>query len=151
MDFSSRFYLNCDSAYSVSSVKYVNGELQLVVDYTKDMEGVLCNLTVNLNEKYIKKSQSVRIFKAVSNDIKLLLRTRLEAVRMARFNFKVLSYIILGIFALSLGHKMIGAELIVCCQAVYMSCSLFGRTGFVLDSFLSLNAVNGITFLLGEP
>jgi len=42
MDFGSFLSLSCDCAYTVSDIKYTDGELQLVVDYTQDMEGVPC-------------------------------------------------------------------------------------------------------------
>jgi len=120
------------------------------VDYAKDMEGVPCNLTLSYVQSLVKSPASILSFNAVSNDTKLLVSNHLETVSMAKFNFRLLSFIILGIFVVSLGHKMIGAELIVSCQTLYLSCSMFGEPTFVFDSIYSLNPVNGMSYLLGE-
>jgi hypothetical protein len=42
MDFASHTSLLCDSEYEVTSVKYSQGILELLVDYSKSMEVVAC-------------------------------------------------------------------------------------------------------------
>jgi len=48
-----------------------------------------------------------------------------------------------GVFLISLGYKMIGAELMTYFQLVYFSNAFYKKQGFFLSQILGLNVVSG--------
>jgi hypothetical protein len=59
------------------------------------------------------------------------------------FIFRVLSFIALILFALSLGHKLIGAELLTCCQLVYLSYCFHRDSSVLYGSLQEFRLVTG--------
>ena len=60
-----------------------------------------------------------------------------------KFIFTYLSFGFLGIFLLSLCHKMIGSELAVSCQMVYLSFALYARPSYLSVALRSFTLVTG--------
>jgi hypothetical protein len=55
----------------------------------------------------------------------------------------VLSYIVLGVFLASLGHAMIGVELVFTCQLIYISYSLYIKRSYLSQAITSFSLVTG--------
>jgi hypothetical protein len=55
----------------------------------------------------------------------LVVSRKLNEVKISKFSFTILAYIVIGVFVLSLSHKMIGVELLNCCQIAYLSNSFY--------------------------
>ena len=53
MDFKSYLVLDCNSTYSVADVTYKEGQFDVTVDYTEDMEDRTCNLTLSFDPTFI--------------------------------------------------------------------------------------------------
>ena len=62
---------------------------------------------------------------------------------MLKFIFEFLAYIALGIFFVSLPHKLIGAELLSSLQIIFLSYSFHSNPSFLLRSIFALNLVTG--------
>jgi cysteine-rich repeat protein len=60
--------LLCNSEYTVTEISYAAGVLKVVVDYTKDMEGVECTLNIDYDSAVIKSANSSVDFQAVSSN-----------------------------------------------------------------------------------
>jgi hypothetical protein len=60
------------------------------------------------------------------------------------FIFKILAFAALGIFILSLLHKMIGVEFIANCQFIYLSFALYPHPTYLANSIKSFSPVAGL-------
>lgn len=134
--------LVCSSTYSISDVGYSDGTLSLIVDFSEDLEDRECNLSLSLGS-FVRYPSSSLAFLAVSEDVPLLLSRHLDEFATIETISRVLSYIALAIFLLSLGHKMIGAELLFCCQMVCLTNYLYRVPGFLFSSVKQLGLVTG--------
>ncbi len=99
------FFL-CNSEYSINSMSYNKGTLIIIADYTKDMEGALCNLIINYEDTLETIANSSLSFSAISSNTKLILSSRLDIWNQITFIFKILSYVALAAFFFSFAHKM---------------------------------------------
>jgi hypothetical protein len=70
-------------------------------------------------------------------------------VSTIKFVFKVLSWVALGVFLVSLPHKMIGLELLIPCQLVYFSYVFFkqSKIHYVLKSFKLVTSYRSAFYL----
>ena len=73
-----------------------------------------------------------------------------ETKQKITFIFRVLSYIAVAAFLLSLRHKMIGLELITSCQVAYFSYALYSQPTFISSSLTHLKMVTGYRSLYYE-
>jgi hypothetical protein len=60
------------------------------------------------------------------------------------FIFKGLAFAALGLYFLSLLHKMIGLEFIINCQLIYLSFALYPRPTFLASSIKAFSPVAGL-------
>ena len=109
MNLSQNFNFSCDSSYTIASFTYHNGIISMVVDYFDDMEDRNCNVTLGYDSTYLNSQASVLNFTVDSRNTELLYVSRIEEYKTIKFIFEILSYIALGIFVVSLSHKLIGA------------------------------------------
>jgi hypothetical protein len=73
-------------------------------------------------ERLVIVSPSATVdFEAVSRTMPLRIAKSAELMKSAKFIFTLLSLVAVGLFAVSLTHRMIGAELLVCFQVVLLS------------------------------
>jgi hypothetical protein len=126
--------LVCDSAYSILSIDYSAGTLTITVDFSEDLEARACNLTLTSSFIAARYRDSSLAFPAISNDIPLIVSYYLESYYSIETIFRILSYASLGLFVVSLGHKLIGAELLFCCQLVCLSNCLYRAPSFLFSS-----------------
>jgi hypothetical protein len=150
MNLTNNVSLLCNSEYTVSEVSYSAGVLKVVVDYTQDMEGVECTLNIDYDPAVIESTNSSVDFQAISSNEQLLIMLdHVAQVATIKFLFKVLSWVILGVFLLSLPHKMIGLELLIPCQLVYFSYVFFqqSKTHYVLKSFKLVTSYRSMFYL----
>lgn len=107
------------------------------------MEGLACNLTLTLNTTFIKYSSVSLAFNAIGRNIPLTISHNLDSNNTIEFIFKILSYMSLALFVLSLSHKMIGAELLLCCQMVYLSNCFNEKSTMIMNTVKSFQMVTG--------
>lgn len=120
-------YLNfsCDSTYSIASITYDNGIIELNVDYTEDMEDRSCILTLAYDPTIVDRPASQLTFDVKSNDMKLIVSNKLSELKQIKFIFGIIALIALGLFVISLPRKMLGVEMIYCCQIAFLSLCLY--------------------------
>ncbi len=121
MDLYQYVNMNCEANYEISEINYSSGVLTIVVDYSSDLEGKTCNLTVAFDNNYIRTPSTWFNFTAQSETMPLIIFSLDKEYKISKLIFLVLAYSALALFLLSLAHKMIGAELLTCCQLVYFS------------------------------
>jgi cysteine-rich repeat protein len=110
MDLRQCVELECElTAYAVSKIAYSSGTLEIIADYTEDMEGRACLLTFSYNASVIISPNSTLSFEAVSRNAPLIVSHKLDFFAQFRVIFRSLSYVALGVFVASLSHKLIGA------------------------------------------
>jgi hypothetical protein len=144
MNLSQRVAILCDySAYTVTDLSYDRGTLSITVDFSEDLEGRNCNLTVSYDTSLIRSPDSFLAFTVQSNTTALILFSKTRELQQITFIFRMLSYIALALFLLSLGHKMIGAELLSSCQLVYLSYCFYQRPSVLFSSLQSFGLVTG--------
>jgi len=80
MDLEKKVELECIAVYRVSSIKYdyLTGKLSLIVDYSSDMEGIPCNLTVSFDPIIITSDNITIYFDAVSETLPLVITQHLQ-------------------------------------------------------------------------
>lgn len=113
--------LTCEADYEVSSITYVSGVMTIIVDYSSDVEERACSLNVAFDSNYIRTPTTWLNFTAQSETMPLIIFSLDSEYKISKLIFRVLAYSALALFLLSLAHKMIGAELLTCCQLVYFS------------------------------
>jgi hypothetical protein len=82
-------------------------------------------------------------FDAVSETLPLLILQHQEELRTVRTIFTIISYIAIGVFFLSLGHKMIGVEIMANFQLIYLSNVLYHKFYFFFNELRRLQPVTG--------
>ncbi len=143
MDLAQCVILDCSAEYSVSAISYSKGVLTLTADYSTDMEGEQCSLTMHYDSTVVRSPNSSLSFTALSRNEKLIVSNHLSAYSSIMFIFRILSYAALAVFALSLPHKMIGAELLVSCQLVYLSYALYHNPTALIGAVRGFSLVTG--------
>ena len=115
------------------------------LDYTQDMEGVGCSLSIEYDQQVAAISNSSLAFVVNSRNEALIFVTEdlIDERKRAGTIFEILSYCILAVFVASLAHKMIGAEMAVCCQIVYTSFALYPNPTYLSRSGFSFRLVTG--------
>jgi len=101
--------------------------MDVLVDYTEDMENRNCNVSLAYDPTIAQKMPSDLSFTVQSNNTGLIMFYNFEQFDMFQFIFSILSYSVVAAFLLSLPFKMLGVELISCCQIVYFSLCLYDR------------------------
>lgn len=133
----------CDSTYIISDISYSTGTLKIVADYSTDMEGLPCELTLSFDSGVIRSPNASLSFSAVSRNAPLIISHHLSEYGTIKLIFGYLALIVLGLFVLSLPHKMIGAELLFNCQLVYLSNAFYARASFLFGSVKDFGLVSG--------
>jgi hypothetical protein len=153
VDFSSRAVLVCDSEYQVVAVSYSEGELVLTVDYTRAMEDAECELTVTYDSDTTTLQNNTLQFTAKGRNMALSFveQSSLATKGKITFIFRLLSYLALAAFCLSLLHKTAGLEFIVACQLVYFSFAFYPRPTFVASSLKAFQMVTGYQTMFYRP
>ena len=62
MNFSNHTALRCNSNYSITALTYSYGSLGISVEYTADMEGFDCNLTISFDQSLLESPDSLLSF-----------------------------------------------------------------------------------------
>ena len=129
----------------MTEMSYSEGELVVQVDFTKDLENVECSLGVSYDQDLATVKDSSLNFTAVSRNEELVIVSEEDIGRRKtiKFIFACLSLGFLGVFLLSLCHKMIGAELAVSSQMVYLSFALYADPSYISPSLRSFSLVTG--------
>jgi hypothetical protein len=127
--------LECPAIYSTSDIKYDSstGKLTLTADYESDMEGIPCNMTLTFDSTIIRSLDITVSFDAISETLPLMIINNQEQLRTIKTIFVAISYVGLAAFFLSLGHKMIGVEVMTNLQLIYLSNAFYNRTYFFLN------------------
>ena len=107
------------------------------------MEGVPCNLELGFDQNILRSPSSKISFTVISNDFPLFYSTLIGQLRTIGISFKSLSYAVMGTFVLSIAHKLMGAELLICCQIVYLSISFYKMPPIFLSPLKNFNIVTG--------
>lgn len=108
MDLMSLANFHCESSFTVSQITYSDGILKIVVDYTKDLEGLTAQLFVEFDSDIIISPNVSLSFNIKSSNSPLRISNNLHQVKNFKMIFSFLSYAVLVLFAISLSHKMIG-------------------------------------------
>ncbi len=124
-------------------MNFADGVLQIITEFTTDMEGFPCDLEASFDSNIIISPNVTLSFKAVSNNIPLVISKYYSQYSTVKTIFEVISYISLGLFLISLPQKLIGAELIFSCQIVYLSNGFYDKPTFLLSSIKGLKLVTG--------
>ena len=115
----------------------------LTVDFTDDLEARNCNLTLAYDPSIIDRPSSELSFTVKSDDIPLTVSTKLQEYQNIKFIFKIIAWIAMGLFVLGLPFKMIGVELVNCCQVIYISLCLYSRPELLYSAISGLDTVTG--------
>jgi cysteine-rich repeat protein len=130
----------------VSSSSYTAGTLSVAVDYSTDLEGRSCSISLAFNFSLARSPAFTLDFTVQSNGEALSYSESMSsssAVASTGFLFNVLSYIALLLFLLSLPHKLAGAELMVTCQMVYLSYGFFLKSSTTFSKLKELGLITG--------
>ena len=73
----------------------------------------------------------------------LIVSNKLSEYQQIKFIFGIIALISLGIFLIGLPHKMLGAELINCCQMTFLSLCLYERPVLLYTALKGLSPVTG--------
>jgi len=135
MDLTQQVDLICqDTNYDVSAISYdSSGILTLTADYSTDMEGKSCTLNISFDRTVIVSPNSTLSFEAISKTLPLIILNNQAEYKSIKLIFGILGYISVGVFLLSLGHKMVGAETMACSQIVYLSYVLYNKPYFFFN------------------
>ena len=119
--------------------------MEALVDYTADMEGVNCQLSIIYDPQLAIIQNNSLNFKVDSRNEELVLVDEEQREQKAKitFIFRILSYAVLVVFLLSLPHKMIGVELVVSCQIAYFSYVLYANPTYFSSAIPNLILVTG--------
>ena len=117
------------------------------------MEGVDCQLNITFDKDTQAAEDSNIDFTADSRTQKLIVvdANIINTKKQISFIFKILSYIVLGVFVASLGHKMLGLELISTCQMIYFSYMLYSPMTYGCTALAEFRFVTGYRTLLYLP
>jgi hypothetical protein len=143
MNFTKYLTLVCDSTYEVTSLVYTNGKISLAFDYTEDMEGRYCTVTLAYDPTIVDRPSSQLSFDVRSHNAKLVISNKLSEYAQIRFLFGIIALIALGLFVVSLPRKMPGVELLNCCQTAFLSICLYERPLFLYNALKGLSLVTG--------
>jgi cysteine-rich repeat protein len=119
---------NCATNYTVASSSYTPGTLSVAVDYSADLEGKNCSMSLAFNYSLARSPTFTLDFTAHASGEALSYSASTggsSAAVNSGFLFKTISYMTVLLFLLSMPHKLAGAELIVACQVVYLSYGFF--------------------------
>ena len=142
--------LDCNTSSYISQLSYFNGILEIRVDYTTDMEDQNCTVTFSFDQQIIESPAINFDFQAVSENMPLIITSYSDSYALSKVIFFYLSIAALIVFILSLPHKMIGAEVLSCCQVVYLSNSFYEKPRFLFSSVKSFQLVTGYWSLFYE-
>ena len=150
MHLSQHVSLDCNASSFISQVSYLNGILEIRVDYTTDMEDQNCTVTFSFDQQIIQSPTINFGFQAVSENTPLIITSYGDSYALSKIIFFYLSLAALAVFILSLPHKMIGAEVLSCCQIVYLSNAFYEKPRFLFSSVKSFRLVSGYWSLFYE-
>jgi len=134
---------DCNSTYEVSSISYEDGVMEVLVDYTVDMENRDCNVSLAYDPTIADKPPSTLSFTAQSDNTGLIVFSNFDLFETFQSLFSILSYSIIIVFLLSLPFKMLGVELINCSQIVYFSLCLYERPIILYEGMKNFHLVTG--------
>ena len=102
-----------------------------------------CLISISSNQQLATVKNSSLNFTAISRNEELIIVSEedISKRKTIKFIFTYLSLGFLGVFLLSLPHKMVGAELAVSCQMVYLSFALYPSPSFLSLSLRSFTLV----------
>ena len=143
VDLSKQVRFTCDANFTIMSMTYQRGVLTIETEFSTDLEGRTCNVSMEFDPSVILSNNFALIFTVESDNNELVISAHLDTYQTMTFLFKAISFSALAIFALGLGHKMIGAELLISTQLVYLSSSLYRKIPFLAESISKLRVVTG--------
>ena len=110
MNLSQLCTLTCASVYSVADISYdsAKGTLSLTVDFEEDLENRDCTLSLGFDPSLVRSRTASLSFVVESDDLPLIVVSNLSAYGTFTFIFETLSFVAVAVFALSLGHKLVG-------------------------------------------
>jgi hypothetical protein len=100
-------------------------------------------MTLTFDSTIIRSNDITVSFDAVSETLPLVIIENQEQLRTIKTIFIIISYVVLAVFLLSLGHKLIGVEVIINLQLIYLSNAFFKKTYFFLNEIRRLHLVTG--------
>ena len=109
-----------------------------------------CTMTLAFDTTIIESPNITLTFDAVSETQPLIIVQNQEQLKTTNTIFWAISYVTIAVFFLSLGHKMIGAELITNLQIVCLSNVLYQKGYFFFNEVRRLEAVTGLWSIFHE-
>ena len=100
-------------------------------------------MTISFDPTIITSDNITISFDAVSETLPLVIIQHLELLRTINTIFKIISYIALGVFFLSLFHKIIGVEIITGLQLIYLSNAFYKKSYLLFNELRRLHMVTG--------
>ena len=150
VDLSKQVRFTCDANFTVTGMTYQRGVLTIETEFATDLEGRTCNVSMEFDPSVILSDNFALVFTVESDNNELVISAHLDSYQTMTFLFTAISYTAIAIFALGLGHKMIGAELLVSTQLVYLSSSLYKKIPFLAESVSKLRVVTGYWLFQSE-
>ena len=89
------------------------------------MEERSCNASLAYNLTIIDRPASKLLFKVKSDDVPLTINNKIDEYLQIRFIFGIIAFIALGLFVMALPRKMLGVEILNCCQMTLLSLCLY--------------------------
>ena len=111
-----------------------------------------CFLDISYDQDLATIKDSSLNFTAVSRNEELVIASEedISKRKTIKFIFTYLSLGFLGVFLLSLCHKMVGAELAVSSQMVYLSFALYADPSYLSAALRSFSLVTGYRILFSR-
>lgn len=108
------------------------------------MEGRHCIVTLAYDPTIVDRPASQLSFNVKSSlNGKLVISNKLSEYAQIKFIFNIIALIALALFVVSLSRKMLGVELISCCQTAFLSLCLYERPLFLYNTLKGLSFVTG--------
>ncbi len=98
---------------------------------------------MTFDRAFVRSPSTKLKFTAKSSNYPLTYTANLGYYLNLRDLFHLFGYIAVAFFAVSLPHKMIGAELLVCCQIIYLSNCFYKIHSFFFSTVREFGLVTG--------
>lgn len=133
-----------NSNYSISSITYSNGYLNIGFNYLSDLSGLTATLTLDFDPSFFSVDSYTYNFQIISDGLQLRYLGKLQFCKILQYVFMGLGLLSLAIFFVSLPlHKILGVETLQTFQ-------MFFITALIIDSYEEpLNVLAYLKFTMG--